>query len=319
MELITVIIPVYNVERYIRQCLDSVINQTYKDLEIILIDDGSEDNSGKICDEYQSRDSRIKVIHKENGGQAEARNIGLDMMQGEYVAFVDSDDFIELDMYENMYLQIKRNNADCVVCGYNKCVEEKIQGYKLKNNVTTGKKILNNYFEDLWEFWYVVWNKLYKKSVFKDNRFYVGKKHEDNFISHRILYASNVVVCMEKIYYNYIVREGSTMGKEYNPQRLDDAEAYLERAVFYNEHNLSEKMVEWNINNYFYFLWISYMRGGMKKEFRKRRKELHDQYKKNILRNKVVKNIYKRYHVRLILDYLLPAIIEKIRRRKHDD
>ena len=118
-ELISVIIPVYNVEKYIRFCLDSVINQTYKNLEIIIIDDGTKDLSGDIAEEYAAKDSRIKVIHKENGGLSDARNVGLDVATGKYIAFLDSDDVIAYDFYEYLYNLIKENNViECVALSW---------------------------------------------------------------------------------------------------------------------------------------------------------------------------------------------------------
>ena len=116
--LISIIIPIYNVEQYLRQCLDSVINQTYKNLEIILVDDGSTDNSGKICDEYAVKDNRIKVIHKENGGVSSARNAGIDIAKGEYIGFVDSDDYIEKDMYEYLLYLCLKYKTKVSVCEY---------------------------------------------------------------------------------------------------------------------------------------------------------------------------------------------------------
>ena len=116
-ELISVIVPIYNVEKYLERCLDSIIKQTYKNLDIILVDDGSIDNSTKICDEYVKKDSRIKVIHKENGGLSDARNVGIDNSDGKYICFIDSDDYIELDMIENLYDGIVKNNANICCCG----------------------------------------------------------------------------------------------------------------------------------------------------------------------------------------------------------
>ena len=117
-ELISVIIPVYNVEKYIRYCLDSVINQTYKNLEIIIVDDGTKDSSGEIAEEYAAKDSRIKVIHKENGGLSDARNVGLDVATGRYIAFLDSDDVISLDFYEYLYNMIKEKDYDIAECEF---------------------------------------------------------------------------------------------------------------------------------------------------------------------------------------------------------
>ena len=115
-DLVSVIVPIYKVEKYLGKCVDSIINQTYKNLEIILVDDGSPDNSGKICDEYAKKDNRIKVIHKENGGLSSARNAGLDVATGEFIAFVDSDDRIHLDFVEKLYRAIKEENADIASC-----------------------------------------------------------------------------------------------------------------------------------------------------------------------------------------------------------
>ena len=116
---ISVIVPIYNVEQYLRKCIDSIINQTYKNLEIILVDDGSWDNSPRICDEYAKRDNRIKVIHKKNGGLADARNTGLKMITGNYISFIDSDDYIEKTMYEKMIKVILKYNADIIECNLN--------------------------------------------------------------------------------------------------------------------------------------------------------------------------------------------------------
>ena len=116
MDLISVIIPIYNVEQYLKECLESVINQTYRNLEIILVDDGSKDKSGKICDEYKNKDERIKVVHKENGGLSDARNAGMKIATGKYIQFIDSDDFIDKDMIETLYNLIIENEADISMC-----------------------------------------------------------------------------------------------------------------------------------------------------------------------------------------------------------
>ena len=116
LELISVIVPVYNVEKYIRECLDSIVNQTYKNLQIILVDDGSTDNSGKICDEFAKKDSRITVVHQENQGAGAAKNTGLELIEGEYFSIIDSDDYIDLSMYEKMVSLMKQYDSDIVQC-----------------------------------------------------------------------------------------------------------------------------------------------------------------------------------------------------------
>lgn len=166
--LISIIVPVYNVELYLKKCIETIINQTYKNLEIILVDDGSTDNSGKICDEYALKDNRIKILHIENGGPAVARNAGLDIATGEYIGFIDSDDYIELDMYETLYNAMIKTNAGLVICNWYKGYEDNWR----KNIVYPKKEILtpNEAFEVFYNNMYV-WNKLYRKDVVKNLRF----------------------------------------------------------------------------------------------------------------------------------------------------
>ena len=140
MPKISVIVPVYNVEKYLRKCIESILNQTFREFELILVDDGSTDSSGKICDEYALKDSRIKVIHKENGGASSARNAGLDVAKGEYIGFVDSDDWIEMDMYGELYRLIKENNTDISVCGINNIKDIKYKNENLKEKIQIIKK-----------------------------------------------------------------------------------------------------------------------------------------------------------------------------------
>ena len=126
-DLVSVIVPVYNVEKYLNKCIDSIISQTYKNLEIILVDDGSPDNSGAICDEYAKKDTRIRVIHKENGGVSSARNVGIEISNGNWISFIDSDDWIEEDYFEIMLNEAKKENADIVFCGYNRIWKNKVE------------------------------------------------------------------------------------------------------------------------------------------------------------------------------------------------
>jgi len=166
--LISVIIPVYNVEKYLSRCIDSVINQTYKNLEIILIDDGSMDDSGKICDEYALKDNRIKVIHKQNGGVSSARNVGLDIAKGEYIGFVDSDDYIENDMYEILYELLVRNQTDISCC--NKYVF-RVNKFIDSENFPTEKILSFNEVLDNPKHDFYIWNKLFSRNVIGNIRF----------------------------------------------------------------------------------------------------------------------------------------------------
>lgn len=207
-ELISVIIPVYQVEKYLSRCLDSVINQTYKNLEIILVDDGSTDASGDICDEYAKKDDRIKVIHKENGGLSSARNVGLDIMQGEYVAFVDSDDWIAPDMYEYLYQIMQDTGVDISVCYYKRTSGAEGKANKKKEQI----KILehdeiDNFFYRLngEPSFYSVWNRLYRKSVVKFIRFWDGKINEDVLYTYEAYKSANSLAVSNQIKYYYFM------------------------------------------------------------------------------------------------------------------
>lgn len=211
-ELISVIIPVYKVEKYINKCIDSIINQTYKNLEIILIDDGSPDNCAKICDEYAKLDERIKVIHKKNGGQSEARNIGLDIAQGKYIGFVDSDDYIKNDMFEVLYRNLIEFNADISITNIIEIkkrqeVIEKYNDIEIYDKTNIIPMLLNNHITNY------LYNKLYKKELWKDIRLPVGRILEDMDVMYRILERADRVVCTNRSAYYYLIREDSSISK----------------------------------------------------------------------------------------------------------
>jgi len=234
---ISVIVPVYKVELYLRQCLDSIIAQTYNNLEIILVDDGSPDACGFICDEYAKKDDRIIVIHKENGGLSDARNIGIDIASGEYLTFIDSDDWIELDMVEFLYDNLENNKADISCCNY----------YLAYMNSTM---VLNNYNEIiLFEKQEAVkeiffnkrihtffWGKLYKKNIFNYLRLPKSKHYEDIFIMLDILLKTNKIVVCNVVKYYYRQRKSSIVHRNYTPKMLDLIEA-AERNLSIIEEN----------------------------------------------------------------------------------
>lgn len=210
--LISVIIPVYEVEAYLHKCIDSVIGQTYRELEIILVDDGSPDNCGDVCDEYAAVDSRIKVIHKQNGGLSDARNAGLDAASGEFIGFVDSDDHIEPDMFECLYQALYTSGSDISIC--NHIIDNEITG-----NMTsaagpesesslrmTQKEALSVLIDDLIIRNYM-WNKLYRASLFEGLRFPAGKVFEDTVMQYRLFENSkNGIIIIKKELYHYVIR-----------------------------------------------------------------------------------------------------------------
>ncbi|MGP1412122.1 MAG: glycosyltransferase family 2 protein, partial [Peptoanaerobacter stomatis] len=180
---ISIIIPVYNVEKYIERCLDSIITQSYTNLEIILVDDGSTDRSGEICDRYALVDNRIKVLHIKNSGRGEARNVGLAQAKGQYIGFVDSDDWVERDLYRCLMESIEETGADISICAYYECLDENKTAKMLYENnfVCNGKEALyftmSNVKRKYW-FNIAIWNKLYRRDVIKNIRF-KGREYED--------------------------------------------------------------------------------------------------------------------------------------------
>jgi glycosyltransferase involved in cell wall biosynthesis len=228
--LISIIVPVYNVEKYLSKCLDSIVNQTYKNLEIILIDDGSTDNSGDICDEYANKDNRIKVIHKSNGGISDARNKGLDIAKGEYIGFVDSDDYIAEDMYEYLYNFVIENDLDVAMCASCNVYQGKIIYHKNFESIILDKKekIIENIFINPSGGSAVsVWGKLFKYNVIKDIRFDFGKTCEDVYFVLKWIENTNKFGRCDKAKYYYVQREGSiTHQKFYNDEILDVVYGY---------------------------------------------------------------------------------------------
>ncbi|MDU1929756.1 MAG: glycosyltransferase [Streptococcus mitis] len=218
-EKITVIVPVYNVENYLNKCLDSLINQTYKNLEIIVINDGSTDNSGKICQEYAQKDNRIIYIEKENGGQSEARNMGLDRMTGSYVTFVDSDDWVELDYVEVLYNKLIEYQADIAVGNYYSYNEQEgifyfhIFGNSYYEKVYDNVSIFENFYESehMKNFALIcVGGKLYKSDLFRELRFEVGKLGEDGYLNQKIYLLAEKTIYLNAGLYAYRQREGSS-------------------------------------------------------------------------------------------------------------
>ena len=210
MKKISVIIPIYNVEKYLKRCIESVMNQTYSNLEIILVDDGSPDNCGKICDEYQEKDSRIKVIHKKNGGLSDARNAGIKIATGEIISYIDSDDYIDKDMYEYMLSEMIREDADIVICGTK--IDYDDGTTRIKNSES--RKVLNtkdalielNSFKS---FDMAVWNKLYKREIIDGISFPIGKKSEDYFVMYQYFDRAKKILILPEAKYHYIQRANS--------------------------------------------------------------------------------------------------------------
>lgn len=233
MKKISVVIPVYNVEKYLSECLDSVVNQTYKNLQIIIVDDGSTDSSGKICDVYAEKDNRITVVHQKNAGAGAAKNTGLELIDGDYFSIIDSDDYIELDMYEKMVNSLEKYNADIVQCLFrNVYVNDSFdRKYKIKGNypkVLTPKNFLKEYLYD-WKY-AIFANKVFKSSLLKDIRFPVGRKIDDEFFTYKLICNSKKIVNIEDVLYSYRMRKTSVMNENDSDRLIyDRIDCFVER------------------------------------------------------------------------------------------
>ena len=223
---ISVIVPVYNVDSYLNKCVDSILNQTYDNLELFLVDDGSTDDSPKICDEYAKADERVHVIHKENGGQSSARNMALDKATGDYIAFVDADDWLDINMYKQLYECLINNDVDVSCCP---C-------YKVIDGVTSCPDVINEgqiiIYDNTGDFFYHIfggtpllrpecWNKLYKREIIGNIRFKDRQIHQDVYFARMVFHNAKKVAYIDlPLYYYLESRPGSTNSKAFNENRF---------------------------------------------------------------------------------------------------
>lgn len=238
MPLISVIVPVYNVEAYLDRCVQSIVDQSYKNLEIILVDDGSPDNCPAMCDAWAEKDSRVKVVHKQNGGLSDARNAGMAISTGELMGFVDSDDWIAPDMYQHLHDLLEADGSDIAACGVEMVWEDGAPSRMLTKAgccVLDQEEAMRAIIEESW-LKQPVWYKLYKTALLRDIPFPVGKYHEDVFWSYQAVAKAQKVSVSDKVCYYYAQRSGSIMGEGYSLKRLDVVEAKIRRTAFVQEH-----------------------------------------------------------------------------------
>lgn len=273
-KMISVITAVYNIEEYLPRCVDSILTQTYSNLEIILVDDGSTDNSGKICDEYAQRDDRIRVIHKKNGGLSDARNAGLDIARGEYIGFVDGDDWIDQDMYRAMYEACEAAQAQAAVCRYRQITRSGVIDGSGENSVSLSKtEALEVYLcgDDRYLIYNSVWSKLFVTKLIKDMRFPVGKNSEDIMFTTKAFCRLDRLVYLDRAYYNYVLdREGSIMNEKAGERRLrDEIPFWREQIAYIKEAGMAElsDKAAYHFYRRMLFYYIDFMESGKTGEY----------------------------------------------------
>jgi glycosyltransferase involved in cell wall biosynthesis len=244
---ISIIVPVYNTEPFLKKSLDSILTQTFKDFEVLIVNDGSTDNSGDICDEYALKDKRVKVIHKKNGGLSSARNAGLRIARGEFLSFLDSDDYIDKDMLKVMYTLCRETNSDISICKFSREVNGLLEREPYNDECIlemNNDEALRHLFKGVL-FRFSVCNKLFKKSCFDDIIFPEGRIHEDLSTTYKLFSKSNKAVYTSYQGYVYVKREESILTSKYNKKRLDAFLGWKE-ILFFMSTNYP------NLNNEFF-------------------------------------------------------------------
>ena len=235
--MLSLIVPIYNVEHFLPYSIESIINQTYSNLEIILVNDGSTDKSKYICEIYQHKDKRIKLINQSNLGLSGARNTGIDNVTGDYIGFIDPDDVISLEFYECLYKLMVKTNSDIAECAYVKISEEELFNKKYKfdsmdnfSYITVDSEgalhRIHNEEKDIILKSVVVWNKLYKRDIWKDIRFPVGKRYEDDLTTYKLFSKINRLVSTERKLHNYVQRKNSLIHEEFSLKRLEALDVF---------------------------------------------------------------------------------------------
>ena len=300
---ISVIIPVFKVEEYLDECVESVITQTYNNLEIILVDDGSPDNCPDICDEWAKKDNRIKVIHKQNGGLSDARNAGLDIVSGEYIVFVDSDDYIMPDMVEKLYTAIIREKADIAACGIITCEGEKRNAWGYQNLVATSERIYELLYDEA-KYPVAACNKMYRRQCWQSLRFPVDKTCEDAFTTYQLIHQAQRIVMIPEALYCYRIRPGSIMTSSFSLKKMDEEEAWRCNYQFIEKNHPKLKKNAFD----FYLLRMNILIHSMSTEDRKtfnaQYKQLRRILKENLFYVVFSSKLKMKQRIKLALDII---------------
>lgn len=315
---ISVIIPVYNVEEcYLYKCIESVISQTYHNIEIILINDGSTDNSGVICDEFAKKDNRIVVIHKENGGQSSARNFGINIAKGEYYSFVDADDYIDINMFKDLIYIARTEKADIIQCGFTKVDETSNTPYVNNHNNYIKRIKLTEALDQFYKnnlLSSIVCDKIFKKNIFYSLRFPLGQTMEDAYILSNI-YAeiSTDIIIVSNVYYYYLVRNGSTMNSLFSTNfMISSFKAYKNRMNVAQIENrkdlfiLSSNQLASDLFQYYRLIYLKRTNGD-KNEFYKIIKKWYNDNKQYISFGLIKYELSILYYFPLFIGIILKA------------
>ena len=275
--VISVIVPVYNVEQYLTECVESILGQTWRNFELILVDDGSKDRSGSMCDEYAEKDPRIRVIHKKNGGLSDARNAGMDIMLGEYVTFIDSDDYVTSEYLRVLFEGARKYKADIVQCDFSRNPDDlSNETADAQYTVIKGGKILHDFLRFKTPS-VLAWGKLYRAGLFEDVRFPVGLIDEDNHTTYKLMIKSKIFASVDQKMYYYRITPNSITQVTFNSKRLgrfycvDKIREYLGEKEHRYDRDLKYYQMRMGVQ-----IFNDAIKAGKEKEFKQELKPLRE-------------------------------------------
>lgn len=314
--LVSVVLPVYNVEKYLPKCLDTVINQSYKNLEILLVDDGATDSSGNICEQYAKKDNRIKVLHKKNGGLSDARNYALDYIHGEYIAFIDSDDYVNERYIEVLLRNAINYDADISICDYKTVKEEVTKPLNCieenKTSVYTQEEAMLQILHGSYIMQFsVAWGKIYKRIIFNELRYPFGRKFEDVAVAHLCFNLTDKTVYSNSQLYYYLIRSGSIK----NSGKFKDADVVksaYDRLLFFKDYENGKYYIECK-RQYMTSIMGTYARfSEATVELKKAKNELYSTFRNYYNKNKREVMGINVFSIRCILFLLTPHLYSRL-------
>lgn len=309
--LISVIIPVYNVVEYLSGCIDSVVNQTYKNLEIILVDDGSTDGSAQMCEEWALKDNRITVIHKTNGGLSDARNAGIAAATGEYIEFIDSDDTVSKKITEHLLSIVEENNTEIGICDPVHCYPDTSYQYQEAHSVkvlTVEDALCEMMYQK--SFLVSAWGKLFKRFLFNDVKFPVGMLFEDSAIMYRLFEKVNLVVYSDAKFYGYLHRDNSITTKKFTRRDCDILQICQEQVKF--AKNYSSKVYNAALAYQIAGAFRVYLNAPSGSEFKSDLQVCENLIRKNGIKVLFNKNTRKKTKGALALFYISPKLLRMV-------